>query len=164
MWCSTCRTDVSVRTTGHAGGLLCSQCGHDLLAAAKPTDAIRQAREILERWNSSDLFERISSTESLDSLQTRLDKNKKPTPRSSSLTKTFDLSPPENVVAEVGPSIPLTILKAPLTAEDLASISPKYYRDSEESTTPLRDAETAEVATAAPRVRAPARRRRAWRR
>lgn len=153
MWCSTCRTDVSVRTTGHAGGLLCSQCGHDLLAAAKPTDAIRQAREILERWNSSDLFERINSTESLDSLQTRLDKNKKPTPRSSSLTKTFDLSPAENVVAEVSPSIPLTILKAPLTAEDLASISPKYYRDSEESTTPPQDAEATD--NAASQVAAP---------
>ncbi len=29
---------------------------------AKPSDAVRQAREILERWQSSDLFERISST------------------------------------------------------------------------------------------------------
>ena len=77
MWCSLCRTDVSVRTTGHAGGLLCSRCGHDLLSASRPTDAIRQAREILERWNSSDLFERISRTESLDSLQTRIDVDKK---------------------------------------------------------------------------------------
>ena len=159
MWCSTCRTDVSVRTTGHAGGLLCSQCGHDLLAASKPTDAIRQAREILERWNSSDLFERISRTESLDSLRTRLDGSKKPTQHSSSLTKTFsltktlDFSPPENVVAEAGPSIPLTILKAPLTAEVLASISPKYFRDSEETTTPAEDAETA--VNAASQVTAP---------
>ena len=78
MWCSLCRTDVSVRTTGHAGGLLCSRCGHDLLAASRPTDAIRQAREILERWNSSDLFERISRTESLDSLHPRMDAVKKP--------------------------------------------------------------------------------------
>ena len=77
MWCSLCRTDVSVRTTGHAGGLLCSRCGHDLLSVSRPTDAIRQAREILERWNSSDLFERISRTESLDSLQTRIDVVKK---------------------------------------------------------------------------------------
>ena len=78
MWCSLCRTDVSVRTTGHAGGLLCARCGHDLLAASRPTDAIRQAREILERWNSSDLFERISRTESLDSLHPRMDAVKKP--------------------------------------------------------------------------------------
>lgn len=147
MWCSTCRTDVSVRTTGHAGGLLCSQCGHDLLAAAKPTDAIRQAREILERWNSSDLFERISSTESLDSLQTHLDSTRKQTPRSSSLTKSLDFNPPENIVPEAGPSIPLTILKDPLTAEDLASISPKYYRESDETTTLAQDAETAKNAT-----------------
>ncbi len=78
MWCSLCRADVSVRTTGHAGGLLCSRCGHDLLAASRPTDTIRQAREILERWNSSDLFERISRTESLDSLRPRNDIVKKP--------------------------------------------------------------------------------------
>ncbi|HQX51683.1 MAG TPA: hypothetical protein PLR25_17320, partial [Planctomycetaceae bacterium] len=78
MWCSTCRADVSVRTTGHAGGLLCSRCGHDLLAAAKPTDAIRQAREILERWNSSDLFERITKTESLNALPRRFDGILKP--------------------------------------------------------------------------------------
>lgn len=145
MWCSTCRTDVSVRTTGHAGGLLCSQCGHDLLAASKPTDAIRQAREILERWNSSDLFERISRTESLDSLQTRLDSSRKPAQRTSSLTKALDFSPPVKVPTEAGPSIPLTILKAPLTPEDLASISPKYFRDSEEATTPPQDKETAET-------------------
>lgn len=73
MWCSLCRTDVSVTTTGHAGGLLCSRCGHDLLSASRPTDAIRQAREILERWNSSDLFERISRTESLDALHSRME-------------------------------------------------------------------------------------------
>ncbi len=77
MWCSLCRTDVAVKTTGHAGGLLCSRCGHDLLSAAKPTDAIRHAREILERWNSSDLFERISRTESLDALHTQRDAAKK---------------------------------------------------------------------------------------
>ena len=146
MWCSTCRTDVSVRTTGHAGGLLCSQCGHDLLAASKPTDAIRQAREILERWNSSDLFERISRTESLDSLQTHLDSSRKSTQRTSSLTKALDFSPPVKVATEAGPSIPLTILKAPLTPEDLASISPKYFRDSEEVTTPPQHEETVETA------------------
>lgn len=77
MWCSLCRTDVSARTTGHAGGLLCARCGHDLLSETKPNDAIRQAREILERWNSSDLFERISRTESLDAFHTRMDAVKK---------------------------------------------------------------------------------------
>ena len=147
MWCSLCRTDVSVRTTGHAGGLLCSQCGHDLLAASKPTDAIRQAREILERWNSSDLFERISRTESLDSLQTHPDGSKKSTQRVSSLTKALDFSPAEIVVAEIGPSIPLTILKAPLKPEDLASISPKYYHEAELVSTPLRDEETMQNVT-----------------
>ena len=93
MWCSLCRTDVSVRTTGHAGGLLCSRCGHDLLSASRPHDAIRHAREILERWNSSDLFERISRTESLDSLQTRIDTAKKPdvSPAAAALIETDDI-------------------------------------------------------------------------
>ncbi len=148
MWCSTCRTDVSVRTTGHAGGLLCAQCGHDLLAASKPTDAIRQAREILERWNSSDLFERISRTESLDSLQTRSDGNKNLAKRTSLLTRASKSNPPENIVAEAGPSIPLTILKDPLKPQDLASISPKHYRESEDVSIHPRDEQTAEIATA----------------
>ena len=107
MWCSICRSDVSVRTTGHAGGLLCSRCGHDLLTSTKPTDAIRQAREILERWNSSDLFERISRTESLDSLPTRFDSILKP-----------------------------GALQHSLTADTLESVSPKKARaDAEAATT-----------------------------
>ena len=36
---------------------------------SKPSDAVRQAREILERWQSSDLFERISSTGPMASSQ-----------------------------------------------------------------------------------------------
>ena len=93
MWCSLCRTDVSVRTTGHAGGLLCSRCGHDLRSASRPTDAIRQAREILERWNSSDLFERISRTESLDALHMRMDAARKPdvSPETAALPETGDI-------------------------------------------------------------------------
>jgi len=72
-----------------------------MLAASRPTDAVRQAREILERWNSSDLFERISRTESLDSLNTRFDavNVKKPEP-----------------------------LKPAITADDLNSVTPKKSR------------------------------------
>ena len=109
MWCSLCRTDVSVRTTGHAGGLLCSRCGHDLLSVSRPTDAIRQAREILERWNSSDLFERISRTESLDSLQTRIDVVKKSgAPQHLLDTKLLEsASPQKSSPAEIAVDEPL---------------------------------------------------------
>lgn len=97
MWCSLCRADVSVRTTGQAGGLLCSRCGHDLLTPTRPTDAIRQAREILERWNSSDLFERISRTESLDSLGTRIDLVKPTATRNYDLPgQTLESATPKN--------------------------------------------------------------------
>ena len=114
MWCSLCRTDVAVRTTGHAGGLLCSRCGHDLLSASRPTDAIRHAREILERWNSSDLFERISRTESLDALHARMDAVKKPdAPKEFLSADLMESAAPKQELREVAqqetesPEIPL---------------------------------------------------------
>lgn len=146
MWCSRCRTDVSVRTTGHAGGLLCSRCGHDLLAATRPADAIRQAREILERWNSSDLFERISRTESLDALQTRLEAIKKPDQSTGALANIQESDEANQNAPAIGPSLPLTILKHPLTVEDLASISPKHYRDAD-AAVPQRPEDEAEAVT-----------------
>ncbi|MBC7967433.1 MAG: hypothetical protein H7Z17_16080 [Fuerstia sp.] len=103
MWCSHCRTDVSVRTTGHAGGLLCSRCGQDLLSTTRPSDAIQHAREILERWNSSDLFERISRTESLDSLHTRFEAVKKSDAQKRLLSAGFveSVAPEEHRQTEV---------------------------------------------------------------
>ncbi len=64
MWCRHCLREVNASSTGLSGGT-CPLCGHKTEPVTRQTDAIRQAREILERWQSSDLFDRISSTESL---------------------------------------------------------------------------------------------------
>ncbi len=133
MWCSTCRADVSVRTTGHAGGLLCSRCGHDLLAAAKPTDAIRQAREILERWNSSDLFERITRTESLDTLPRRFGGILKPGSLQQALSSDpheaaspQDVSDDPNVAGELATK---TLAESELTVSSIVPAHPQLLID-----------------------------------
>lgn len=64
MWCRHCLREVNANSTGLSGGT-CPLCGRKTEPVTRQTDAIRQAREILERWQSSDLFDRISSTESL---------------------------------------------------------------------------------------------------
>ncbi len=64
MWCRHCLREVNASSTGLSGGT-CPLCGRKTEPVTRQTDAIRQAREILERWQSSDLFDRISSAESL---------------------------------------------------------------------------------------------------
>jgi len=102
-----------------------------LLAAARPTDAIRQAREILERWNSSDLFERITKTESLDALPRRFDGILKPgslqQARSSDL---FESAPSQELLAEPEPEIATTMLaESELTALSTAHLIPEPLID-----------------------------------
>lgn len=58
MWCRDCHREVDVKAAGSA----CPLCGRALTATTRQTDDIRRAYEILERWQSSDLFERISTT------------------------------------------------------------------------------------------------------
>ena len=131
MWCSLCRTDVSVRTTGHAGGLLCSRCGHDLRSSARPNDAIQQAREILERWNSSDLFERISRTESMDSLHTRIDAAKKPdvSPETAPLPETGDIIRDADQEHETDTTLPVIEIVATRKTADAVQLSELTHTD-----------------------------------
>lgn len=58
MWCRDCQREVGVKAAGSA----CPLCGRALTTSTRQTDDIRRAYEILERWQSSDLFERISTT------------------------------------------------------------------------------------------------------
>jgi hypothetical protein len=50
-------------------GTTCPLCNRTLVASTRQTDDIRRAYEILERWQSSDLFERISTTAPLTTLK-----------------------------------------------------------------------------------------------
>lgn len=66
MWCRDCHKVVNA--LADAGGMTCPLCLRTLApAAGRQLEAIRHAREILERWQSSDLFERITSTGPLTS-------------------------------------------------------------------------------------------------
>lgn len=66
MWCRDCHKEVNA--LADAGGMTCPLCLRTLAPApGRQLEAIRHAREILERWQSSDLFERITSTGPLTS-------------------------------------------------------------------------------------------------
>jgi len=102
-----------------------------LLAAAKPTDAIRQAREILERWNSSDLFERITKTESLNALPRRFDGILKPGSLQQARTSDpLESAPSQDLLVEPEPEIATTMLaESELTASLTAHLIPEPLID-----------------------------------
>ena len=68
MWCDRCQSDVKADATASGTTLRCQQCGAIVAENPQKSDAVRQARAILERWKSSDLLDRISATESLPPL------------------------------------------------------------------------------------------------
>jgi hypothetical protein len=62
MWCRHCLREVQASSSGLSPAA-CPLCGRSVEAVTRQTQAVRQAREILERWQSSDLFDRIHNTE-----------------------------------------------------------------------------------------------------
>jgi hypothetical protein len=68
MWCRDCHKEVNAQPVG-AAGIVCPLCRKPLFSTSRHSDAIQQAREILERWQSTDLFEKITTTAPLTSLK-----------------------------------------------------------------------------------------------
>jgi len=68
MWCRDCHKEVNAQPAG-AAGIVCPLCLKPLFSTSRHSDAIQQAREILERWQSTDLFEKITTTAPLTSLK-----------------------------------------------------------------------------------------------
>jgi hypothetical protein len=68
MWCRDCHKEVNAQPAG-AAGIVCPLCRKPLFSTSRHSDAIQQAREILERWQSTDLFEKITTTAPLTSLK-----------------------------------------------------------------------------------------------
>jgi len=60
MWCRHCLRDVQASSSGMSPAS-CPLCGRTVETVTRQSQAIRQAREILERWQSSDLFDRIQN-------------------------------------------------------------------------------------------------------
>ncbi|MCA9036834.1 MAG: hypothetical protein KDA91_16985 [Planctomycetaceae bacterium] len=67
MWCDRCQSEVTPVSTVHGSLQRCSNCGV-VLHAPLVDDSIRKAREILDRWKSSDILDQIHSTEALPPL------------------------------------------------------------------------------------------------
>ncbi|MCR9202110.1 MAG: hypothetical protein NXI04_26000 [Planctomycetaceae bacterium] len=61
MWCSHCNKETTSVPTRTADGICCSQCGAAYFQEKPTEDAIRKARDIISRWSSSDLLDRIST-------------------------------------------------------------------------------------------------------
>lgn len=68
MWCDRCQSESPTEAIASSGGLRCRRCGSIVHDAQKSGDAIRQARAILERWQSSDILDRIRTTEEIPPL------------------------------------------------------------------------------------------------
>ena len=61
MWCSHCNKETTSVPTRTADGICCALCGEAYFQEKPTEDAIRQARDIIARWSSSDLLDRIST-------------------------------------------------------------------------------------------------------
>ncbi len=67
MWCFQCKSDVPTELDSVTSGLHCKKCDTELIRADSlpPTSsgdrAIRDAREILRKWSSSDLLDQIAA-------------------------------------------------------------------------------------------------------
>lgn len=72
MWCRKCLREFQVNG-GARASVVCPLCGHMLEETTRQSQAIRQAREILERWQASSLFDRIQETESVAPLKQQAD-------------------------------------------------------------------------------------------
>ncbi len=60
MWCRRCSREVRVES-GEKAPATCPFCGGNVEAVSSQSQAIRRAREILEKWQSTDLFDRINA-------------------------------------------------------------------------------------------------------
>lgn len=61
MWCSHCKTETAAADTLTAGSAVCATCGNPLHAGSSSDSTIRQARDIVAKWSSSDLLDQISA-------------------------------------------------------------------------------------------------------
>ncbi|MEZ6065409.1 MAG: hypothetical protein R3B90_06795 [Planctomycetaceae bacterium] len=61
MWCPNCQSDVATEVAADGQALLCSACGDELRQVFAPSlhPETLSARELLERWATSDLLDNI---------------------------------------------------------------------------------------------------------
>ncbi len=120
MWCRECHKEVDVKSANMAGAA-CPVCGCTLVASSRQTDDIRRAYEILERWQSSDLFERINTTAPLATLKQQ---DRAPLLNIPLGKKSAPAPPPVEVPVNAASSVFLDALPAPRNRVTLDSLRP----------------------------------------
>ena len=129
MWCRKCLREFQV-SGGVRASAACPLCGNLLEETTRQSQAIRQAREILERWQASSLFDRIQETEAVAPLKQQAEvafpglpgarAAERPAPAPAALPH---LPPAEKPVVEKGSAgQPVSVQKQP-TATSVSSKS-----------------------------------------
>lgn len=100
MWCDRCQSDVPADANATTGQLRCGSCGASLFDDSRKSgenrppegnkdfQAIREARAILERWQNSDLLDRIQATEEIPPLVWSTDPARRTRPAAGSEQET----------------------------------------------------------------------------
>lgn len=69
MWCPHCNKETSSVPTRTADGVCCAMCGQNYFREKPSEQTIREARDIIARWSSSDLLDQISTLPKIPDLR-----------------------------------------------------------------------------------------------
>ncbi|MEP3481830.1 MAG: hypothetical protein ABJZ55_21485, partial [Fuerstiella sp.] len=93
MWCSECQADVSPSSNAPSS---CGRCGSRLRIAGDAT--IREARDIISRWSSSDMLDRISSLPPIPQMSAAVARSTAASGSAASGSRTAGLKRPSEAV------------------------------------------------------------------
>lgn len=71
MWCSHCNKETASVPTRTGDGVCCALCGENYFREKPSDETIREAREIIAKWSSSDLLDQISTLPQIPTLSER---------------------------------------------------------------------------------------------
>lgn len=104
MWCRKCLREFQVNGGARASAV-CPLCGNMLEETTRQSQAIRQAREILERWQASSLFDRIQETESAAPLKQQAEATFPGLPGARPPVRPTPAALPHRPIVEVPPAL-----------------------------------------------------------
>ena len=71
MWCPHCNKETASVPTRTGDGVCCAMCGENYFKEKPSDEAIREARDIIAKWSSSDLLDQISTLPQIPALSER---------------------------------------------------------------------------------------------
>lgn len=111
MWCSHCKSETPATGSLSSEGSACAKCGRRLAGGRSSENTIRQARDIIARWSSSDLLDQISALPPIPPMP-------RPHFSASATAETRPAEPeqsvhetePDNSAAELPKTVPASVL------------------------------------------------------